>query len=147
MNLISVTGNRPLELEFEFAVLYIWWKMFWYFLDYAYRLVQKSIHNGFNEHVKILRTTDLALKQILFVQSLFSDWFRPSEVNVCYYGTEALSQRTLSPGKDYRNPSKDYKLQTPALYFLNQIRSPLASLSLLLSPSFFLEWMICPEGL
>lgn len=46
-------------------------------------------------------------------------------MNVCYYGTEALSQRTLSSGKDYRNSSKDYKLQTPALYFPNQIPSGL----------------------
>lgn len=38
---------------------------------------------------------------------------------------KALSQRTLSSGKDYRNSSKDYKLQTPALYFPNQIPSGL----------------------
>lgn len=37
-------------------------------------------------------------------------------MNVCYYGTEALSQRTLSPDKDYKT-SEDYKRQTPALYF------------------------------
>lgn len=36
---------------------------------------------------------------------------------------EKLSQRTLSTGKDYKNPSKDYKLQTPALYFPNQFPS------------------------
>lgn len=53
---------------------------------------------------------------------------------------EVLSQRTLSAGKDYRNSSKDYKLPSPALYFLNQIGSPLASLSLV-PPLLFLSKM------
>lgn len=41
--------------------------------------------------------------------------YSPSQVKVCYKSMKKLSQRILSPVKDYKNPSKECKCQTPAL--------------------------------
>lgn len=81
----------------------------------------------------LLRFKDSGLKQIFFAQNSFLDWFHPFGGECLLLRHEKkkkLSQRTLSPGKDFKISSKDYKLQTPALYFPNQIPSCLS-----LSPS------------
>lgn len=49
----------------------------------------------------------------------------PSEVKVCYYGMKKNYLRDHWLCKDYINSCKNYKLQTPALYFPNRFPSGL----------------------
>lgn len=95
-------------ISYEKRVKYI----FWCYMDSATGLVL------IKDHRLCFKANHLCSELILRLIS-------PSEVKICFYGMEKLSQRTLSPGKDYKNSSKDYKLQTPALYFPNQFPSGL----------------------
>lgn len=104
------------------------------------------IREDYTTVTEIQRTTDFALKRMLFVLNSFSNSFHLSEVKVCYYGMKKTLWESWFSGKDYKNSSIDYKLQARALYFPKQIPSGL-SLSVLSSFSFFLRWMNCLEGL
>lgn len=87
---------------------------------------------------EIQRTTDFALKHMLFVLNSFSNSFHLSEVKVCYYGIKKTLWESWFSGKDYKNSPIDYKLQACALYFPKQIPS---GLSLSVLSSFFLSKM------